>query len=191
MQQPNTFLSAIELEQWIDEHSKTLLDRASYLLSNKEDAKDVVQEVFFAAYKSGASFQRKSSVLTWLTGILYHKVSDVYNKRHGANACSISFDEFFDRHGEWGEEEVVETWEQEEHSPGRLLDNPDFHRVFAACMERLPERWMLAIKKCYLQEQKAAEICEELNLSSTNYWKVLQRSRLQLRKCIDINWFKK
>ncbi|MFK2298695.1 hypothetical protein ACIXMM_12595 [Bacteroides fragilis] len=46
------------------------------------------------------------------------------------------------------------------------------------------------VNKCYLQEQKAAEICRELNLSVTNYWKLLQRSRLQLRKCIDVHWFK-
>ena len=57
MQQTDTPRPAFELEKWIDDYSKALLDRAYYLLSDKEDAKDVVQEVFLSAYKGRESFQ--------------------------------------------------------------------------------------------------------------------------------------
>ncbi|GEM_PF-4148392 len=39
-----------ELEQWIDEYGQKLFDRAFYLLSVPEDAEDIVQDVFVAAF---------------------------------------------------------------------------------------------------------------------------------------------
>lgn len=59
MLQTEISTSAFELEKWIDDYSKTLLDRAYYLLSDKEDAKDVVQEVFFQPTKAEILFKRK------------------------------------------------------------------------------------------------------------------------------------
>lgn len=73
MQENHSTRSSSDLEKWIDEYSRALLDRAYYLLSDKEDAKDVVQEVFLAAFKNGSSFEGKSSPLTWLMGILITK----------------------------------------------------------------------------------------------------------------------
>lgn len=183
--------SSLQMERWIKEYSQPLLDRAYYLLSDKEDAKDVVQEVFLGAFKNQLLFQNKSAALTWLMGILNHKIGDVYNKRYGRSIQSLSFEQFFDQHGEWIEDDVLDSWKQEDHSVSALLDNTDFCQVFAQCLDHLPRQWAMVVNRCYLQEQKASDICQELNLSSANYWKLLQRSRLQLRKCIDIHWFKK
>lgn len=189
MQQTDTPRPAFELEKWIDDYSKALLDRAYYLLSDKEDAKDVVQEVFLSAYKGRESFQGKSSPLTWLTSILHHKVADVYKKRYSEGGIPLDFESVFDKHGEWKETDVLNPWEQEERSPGALLNDENFCLTFDKCMERLPEQWHMAVRQCYLQGRKAMEICKELNLTANNYWKILQRSRLQPRECIDIHWF--
>lgn len=191
MQQTDIPSPAFEFEKWIDDYSDALLNRAYYLLSDKEDAKDVVQEVFLSAYKSRRTFQGKSSPLVWLTGILHHKVADIYKKRYSQGGAPFHFDSVFDAHGEWKETDVLNPWEQEEHSPAALLDDEDFCRTFDTCMERLPERWHRVVRQCYLQGRKAVEICEEMNLSAGSYWKILQRSRLQLRACIDVHWFTK
>ena len=190
MRQTEISISAFELERWIDDYSQKLLDRAYYLLSDKEDAKDVVQEVFLSAYKSRDSFQGKSSPLTWLTSILHHKIADVYKKRYNGTPQPFSFDTFFDKHGEWIEPDVADPWEEDEFAVSALLDNNSFCDILDQCLGRLPRQWLMVVNKCYLQEQKAAEICRELNLTTANYWKLLQRSRLQLRKCIDVHWFK-
>ncbi|MCM0239364.1 sigma-70 family RNA polymerase sigma factor [Bacteroides fragilis] len=190
MRQTETTISAFELEKWIDGYSEKLLDRACYLLSDKEDAKDVVQEVFLSAYKSRESFQGKSSPLTWLTSILHHKIADIYKKRYNGNPQPFSFETFFDKHGEWIEPDVADPWEEDEFAVSTLLDNNSFCDILNQCLGRLPQQWLMVVNKCYLQEQKAVEICRELNLTTANYWKLLQRSRLQLRKCIDVHWFK-
>ena len=190
MPQNDISVPVFELEKWIDDYSQKLLDRAYYLLSDKEDAKDVVQEVFLSAYKSKDSFQGKSLPLTWLTSILHHKIADIYKKRYKGNSQPFSFEPFFDKHGEWIEPDVADSWEENGFAVSTLLDNDSFYNIFNQCLDRLPRQWLMVVNKCYLQEQKAAEICRELNLTTANYWKLLQRSRLQLRKCIDVHWFK-
>lgn len=190
MRQTEISISAFELEKWVDDYSKNLLDRAYYLLSDKEDARGVVQEVFLSAYKSKDSFQGKSSPLTWLTSILHHKIADIYKKRYNRTPQPFSFETFFDKHGEWIEPDVADPWKEDEFAVSALLDNNNFCDILNQCLGRLPRQWLMVVNKCYLQEQKAAEICRELNLTTANYWKLLQRSRLQPRKCIDVHWFK-
>lgn len=48
-----------KLEEWIDMYGQKLFDRAFYLLSNREDAEDAVQEVYVAAYSAMDGFQEK------------------------------------------------------------------------------------------------------------------------------------
>ena len=78
-----------ELSRWVDEYSEALLSRAVYLLSNDEDASDIVQEVFISAYSSYDSFEGKSNPLTWLNKILLNKISDFYRAKY-RNPQSIS-----------------------------------------------------------------------------------------------------
>jgi len=34
------------------------------------------------------------------------------------------------------------------------------------------------------------EICQELDISPTNFWQVVHRAKLQLKNCVEENWFK-
>ncbi len=68
------------LKSWIEQYSGALLKRALYMLSNKEDAQDVVQEVFLAAFSAYDSFEGNSQPLTWLMGIMNRKIADFYRK---------------------------------------------------------------------------------------------------------------
>lgn len=127
MRQSETSMAAFELGKWVDDYSRILLDRAYYLLSDKEDAKDIVQEVFLSAFKSRDSFQGKSSPLTWLMSILHHKVADIYKKRYNGSTSSFSFDTFFDKHGEWIEADVADPWEEDEFAVSALLNNESIY----------------------------------------------------------------
>ena len=188
---PQSELTQDLFENLIETYAEKLLNRAYYLLSNKEDAEDVVQEVFLAVYDKKDSFRGISTVEAWLTGILYHKVSDIYKDRYKKPMVHLNFDHDFNPDGEWKRTDVANVWEESSESLEALLDNTDFRQSFYGCLDKLPPRWKIAVKLCYLHSRKADEICKELNISTTNYWKLLQRSRLQLRECLDIHWFYK
>ena len=177
-----------QLEEWIDLYGQKLFDRAYYLLSNREDAEDLVQDVYVAAYSAVEQFQEKSNPLTWLIGILQHKVSDYYRKKYKGNP-QVSLDHFFDHQEFWKDTDgILKNWDSHDDS---LLDNEAFNAFLEKCLEELPERWRTLVKLTYLEEKKSAEICQDTNISTTNYWKILQRSRLQLRECLQFNWFEK
>lgn len=175
------------LKTWIEQYSERLLNRAVYLLSDKEDAQDVVQEVFLSAFSSYDSFEGKSKPLTWLTTILNNKVADHYRKKYKSEP-QIRLDHFFDEMGSWKNDDVLNDWDVS-NKESELLDNDDFNKTLEDCLEDLPSRWKIPMKMYYLQEKKAPEVSQELNISTTNLWKILQRSRMQLRECLDLNWF--
>lgn len=181
----------IDFDKLIENYSSVLLNRAYYLLSNKEDAEDLVQDVFYSAYINYHDYKGKGTILSWLMAILYNKAMDLYKKRykHGVK-IHINFSRDFDKHGEWNHSDVSNHWfEDDKPEQENLLDNIDFREQFYNCLESLPERWRVVIKLCYLSENKTEFICSELGISISNYWKLLQRSRLQLRECIDKKWF--
>jgi RNA polymerase sigma-70 factor (ECF subfamily) len=58
-------------------------------------------------------------------------------------------------------------------------------------MEKLPKTTATAFAMRELDDLGTPEICKELGISSTNLWVMLHRARLQLRECLERNWFEK
>ncbi|MCQ4139772.1 RNA polymerase sigma factor [Chryseobacterium sp. EO14] len=175
------------IKNWIDQYSGQLLRRAVYLLSDRVEAEDIVQEVFISAFSSYESFEGKSQPLTWLMTILNRKVADFYRKKYKSEP-QIRLDHFFDETGSWKNDDVLNDWNTENKGT-ELLDDTEFNITLEDCLEELPVRWKLPMKMYYLQEKKAPEVSQELNISTTNLWKILQRGRMQLRECLEFNWF--
>ena len=72
----------INIQKWIDDYTLDLLKKTNYLISSKEDAEDLVQDVFISAFENYEKFQWNSSVKTWLISILKNKISDFYRKKY-------------------------------------------------------------------------------------------------------------
>ena len=185
MEQLNTNVTTEQVEEWVNEHTAFLMNKAYFWLSNKEDAEDIVQEVFLSLCQKPINFSGKSSARTWLTAILHNKVMDLYKRRY--KTTNVDFQTIFDKSGEWNHEGEVNQWGEED----KLFDNKEFIDTFNKCIYKLPIQWKMVISEFYFEENKAADICTALNLTQTNYWKILQRSRLQLKDCLQINWFNK
>jgi DNA-directed RNA polymerase specialized sigma24 family protein len=73
---------------------------------------------------------------------------------------------------------------------GHLLDNTEFIDVLTFCLNKLPDNWSSAIHLKYLEEKDGHKICQELGISSSNYWQILHRAKLQSRVCLEKNWIK-
>ncbi|SHM20179.1 RNA polymerase sigma-70 factor, ECF subfamily [Chryseobacterium carnipullorum] len=175
------------LKSWVEQYSEPLLKRAAYVLSDRAEAEDIVQEVFIAAFSSYDSFEGKSQPLTWLMAILNRKAADFYRRKYKSEP-QISLDHFFDETGSWKNDGVLNDWNVSDKE-SELLDNHDFNKTLEDCIQDLPSRWKIPLKMYYLEEKKAPEVSQELDISATNLWKILQRSRMQLRECLDVNWF--
>lgn len=176
-------ISKEEINQWVDAYSAYLLNEALYLTSNKEDAMDIVQDVFLSLCETTQPFRREAEPKTWLVSVLRNKVADHYRKQY-RKPPEVSLSHFFDQKGSWKDNSVLEQWGSEQH----VLDNPDFCATLDNCMEGLPQRWNTAVSLYYIRKKNTREVCDLLNITTNNFWKILQRCRLQLRECLEINW---
>jgi len=59
----------------LDRHAAFLYGLAVSLVGNAADAEDIVQETLFGAFRGLGAFQGRSSVKTWLTGILVRQTA--------------------------------------------------------------------------------------------------------------------
>ena len=91
--------------------------------------------------------------------------------------------DFFDRQGHWQID--LSVWSK----PDKAFEQEEFMAVLQQCIDRLPPRMAQAFMLRELDGLETENICEAMNISLTNFWVILSRVRLQLRRCLDVNWF--
>ncbi len=189
--------SSVIIRSWVNAYSDKMYSWALYKTSSKETAEDLVQDTFVAAFQSFEKFKEKSSPKTWLFGILNNKIADHFRKVYRLPTVNESdrnpeggkdfLDIFFDADGSWIKEQRPDSWPDDSH----LLDNPEFVKTLQACMNELPSKWFAAINLKYLEGKRGEQICQEIGITPTNFWQMLHRAKLQLRKCLENHWFKR
>jgi RNA polymerase sigma-70 factor (ECF subfamily) len=180
----------------IERHRTYLLRYASLQLRDAGAAEDAVQDTLIAGLEGLARFAGKSSVRTWLTGILKHKIIDQM-RRQAREQPLIASDADSDR----GEAEAVDAlfledghWRQPPSNwgdPDKALENKAFMAVFEQCAKSLPAKTARAFMMREVMELSTDDICKELMVSTTNCWVILHRARLSLRECLETKWFGK
>ena len=173
-----------DLENWVEQYTETLYKWAYHKTLSKENAEDLVQDTFVVAAEKFHDFKGNSSAKTWLFSILNNKIVDFYRKKI-KTPISLNNEQllsFFDEDGNWKENSKPLTWENQEEN---LLDNLEFKLVLEACIEKLPEKWRFCIRLRYLSGKKGSEICQDLEITPSNFWQIMHRAKLQLRNCIE------
>lgn len=170
-------------------YTEDLYRWAYHKTSSNEMAEDLVQDTFLVAAEKYSSFEGKSSEKTWLFSILNNKIVDYYRKksRKEKSVDGQSISTFFDNDGNWNQQSKPHSWEDKDEQ--HLLDNPDFQAILKQCLDALPEKWNTCVKLKYLSSKSGQDICQEIGISTSNYWQIIHRSKLQLRECIEENWF--
>lgn len=181
---------AAELEQ----HRGYLMRVARLQLRDDDAAEDVVQETMLAAL-AAKSFSGESTLRTWLTSILKHKIVDVIRKRqrqsevhesHAESDFDPSHEEFdspFDENGSW--EAKPSNW----GDPEQALNQRQFLDVMALCVENLPANTARVFVMREYLELEVAEISRELTIAAAHVYVILYRARAALRQCLEKKWF--
>jgi len=177
------------LSNWVENYAKDMFSWAYHKVSEIELAKDLVQDTFLVAAEKIEKFKGESAPKTWLFAILNNKIIDHYRKKinQPINIENQSFSSYFDENGSWANNKKPQEWQFEDSN---LLDDVDFQQVLQQCLDALPDQWSASVKLKYLMNKKGKEICQELNISTSKYWQIVHRAKLQLRNCVENNWFK-
>jgi RNA polymerase sigma-70 factor (ECF subfamily) len=160
-------------------------------LRNEALAEDVVQDTLIAVLEKPDRFAGQSSLRTYVTGILKHKIIDVLR--------SAGRERQIESRDDQSEDDVVDSlFNANGHvherprnwgDPDATLEQKDFFRVMEACLEKLPAKIARVFMMREWLELETDEICKELGISASNAWVMLYRARVRLRECLDLHWF--
>ena len=96
-----------------------------------------------------------------------------------------SVDHMFDEKGRWIEHERPAKWST---NPMKAYEQREFMDAFYRCLSDLPKRLSKAFVMREMEGQSTEEICKHLDITATNCWVILYRARMNLRRCLDVNW---
>ncbi len=172
-------------------HRGYLLRVATLQLRDSDLAEDIVQDTLLAALQGATGFSGRSSLKTWLTGILKHKIVDAIRRKSREpvfaaleDECQLDdLDALFDESGHW--DNPPAEWGDPESS----LSRQQFFDIVQFCLDRLPPNTARVFMMREVLELSSSEICKELTITSTNLWVILYRARVALRQCLEQNWF--
>ena len=156
-------------------------------LRNESMANDLVQEVCLAALQHGQAFRGESELKTWLIAILKNKIIDhlrVESRKVTFSSSDFEEDDFsglFNKRGHWNEEDRPANW----GNPHEVLEKKLFWEIFEVCMSALPEKFARIFSMAEFLGMQSKEICKELGITSSNYWVIMHRARMQLRICLE------
>jgi RNA polymerase sigma-70 factor (ECF subfamily) len=157
----------------LQEHRRLLYRFAVKAVRDPALAEDLVQETFLAALGgAGNRFAGRSSVRTWLTGILKHKIVDALRERARA---PLSYDDAVEAHA--ADPAMLHGDEPEEAMTRR--------RFVEACQRSLDRMSARAARAFVLTDvlgHDSEEVCAMLGITSSNLWTTLHRVRRSLRR---------
>ena len=180
------------LESELAALQQPLMRFAQLQLRNTSMAEDVVSETLLAILEKPDNFEGRSSLRTYATGILKFKIIDVLRKRGrevhieplAEQSMDDALDALFAADGHW--QEPPAAWQQ----PERALEQVQFFDVLQVCVDRLPPKLGRVFMMREWLEKEVDDICQELGITSNNCGVMLYRARMQLRECLDRQWFK-
>ena len=176
-------------ENWVDQYGDYLYRFALSRVKDTVVAEDLVQETFLAAWRGRENFQQRSTLRTWLTGILKHKIVDHIRQsrreqpRDDLPEYADTIDAYFNENGSWQVKPA--QWRTNPHD---ALEQKEFLDVLYVCLARMPRRLAEAFVLREMHGLDTKEVCKALNVTATNIWVMLHRARIHLRKCIETAW---
>lgn len=173
---------------WIDLYSDYLFNYTITRINDRELAKDLVQETFYAGLKSMKNFKGEANERTWLVSILKRKIIDQYrrqNSKKGKAEVRMTYVSD-DEEGDWLEERVPDELNLNAQAN---LENEELGDAIYKCMEKLTPKQAEVFKMKTILNYETETICNELNITPSNLWVIIHRARQTLTECLEDNWF--
>lgn len=180
------------LEQELAALHKPLLRFAKLQLRDEAAAEDAVSATLLAILEKPDAFKGGSSLRTYATGVLKHKLVDQIRRcarevpiePHEDQSIDEAIEAMFNDSGHWADKPA--PWVE----PERAAEQGQMMNALERCLEKLPARMARVFMLREWLEHDTNEVCEELAITANNCHVMLFRARMMLRECLDTSWFK-
>jgi len=183
-------------DELVTQHHSALIRMAMGYVADREVAEEVVQDTWMAVIKGLDRFEGRSSLRTWIFGIMIHKAKDrgVREKRHTTFSDFETFDDNheeavdpsrFHQSGEWAGHWAFPPQPWDERTPEKLLASQQAINAMNRAIEALPRSLKDVLILRDVEGVEAKEACEILKITETNLYVRLHRARERVRQAVE------
>lgn len=137
-------------------------------IGNKEDAEDILQEVFVKIHKNLANLKQEDNLRAWLYRITRNTIIDFYRAKKPSEKIP---------------DDLIENLpdESKEDSNSQV----DFSSCLGSITNHLPPKYKEALEFVELQKHSQKELAEKLGISLSGAKSRVQRARAHAKKLLD------
>ncbi|MEM6795392.1 MAG: sigma-70 family RNA polymerase sigma factor [Acidobacteriota bacterium] len=174
----------LDLDALVQEHFKSIYRAARGAGLDAEKAEDVAQETFATVVEKAWTFEGRSSVRTWLFGILYNKIKE-QRRLSSRSQRELSLEE--NEAGDGDEPSFGDNgrWSAPPRSPLAEFEASEVRAILSGCMRSAPAAQRMAFVLREIEGLSTEEICEILGVSATNLGVMQFRFRNRVRGCLE------
>ncbi len=166
-------------------------------LSDHHHAEDLVQETLLTAWRKRDTFDGRSTLCSWLIGIMKFKILDHFRRAGRAptsrpaditpdqeNWGGDPLDKLFDRQGSW---KIDPSYGMEllAEAPDSLSNRSEVLEWVRRCLRRLPERLRVLFTMREVDDMSVPEAATAAGVTPGSAAVLLTRARHQLRACLQ------
>lgn len=182
-----TTFKELEPDNWVNNYADALYAYCISRVNDVQAAEDIVQNTFLSAWKARASYNGTASEKNWLYAILKNKIIDHFRKQSSSIVNVSSKEEalYFDDGGHWTNDTAPKEWGVD---PDQPVETKEFYNFLDQCKQKLKEIQQSVFVMKYMEDLDSDHICKVLGITPSNYWVLIHRAKLHLRKCLEKNW---
>lgn len=156
----------------------TVFNIALGYVRNKEDAEEILQDVFVEIFNSIETFKGESSLKTWVTRITINKSLDYIKFKQRKKRFAFITSIFSQEAGE------VKIHAPDFNHPGVLLENKEKSKYLFEAIDKLPEKQRDAFMLLKIEQMSQREAAEVLQVTEKALESLLHRAKENLRKLL-------
>ncbi|MGE3958158.1 MAG: RNA polymerase sigma factor [Vicinamibacterales bacterium] len=163
----------------VEQHARRLYRASRAMGFSQPEADDLTQDVFVTFLDTIDRFEGRSTVSTWLFGILHHKVQErrrTVMRDQRSDPLDEAFEACFDLHGSWTLPPVPAD---------RLAASSQVSSALAECLDGLSDQQRAVFHYREVEGLSAAEVGLLIGCTANNVGVLFHRARTQLRGCLD------
>lgn len=176
--------------EMVDRWGPIMLRLALSRVETRAVAEEVVQDAWLTVLRSLDRYERRSSFLTWVLGIIVNLARSRARAERREGAMALAFEPSVDperflpaTHPRWPHHRAVEpvVWP----TPEDELLAAETRRIILEAIEALPSAQREVIVLRDIEGLPAAEICNVLALTDTHQRVLLHRARSRVRHALE------
>jgi RNA polymerase sigma-70 factor (ECF subfamily) len=160
----------------VEQYQDRVINTCYGFVRDKEDARDVAQDVFIEIYQSLENFREEAKLSTWIYRISVTKSLDFLRRKNRKKRMG-QFKRLFSI------DDVAERLEQPSGSnPDQDVEKMERDRILQQAIDRLPGNQKIAITLSKYEGFSNKEISEIMNTSVSSVESLIHRAKVNLKK---------